>query len=254
MRFDPVKFMHLVDGLEYAEVGMVSKMFIKIWQFGPMSEMAVRTLCRSHFEVVRTLMFEVDGGLSFEMLEEARAFGKRAHNQRVEAGIASASKRKETQAAVERPLNARSTSVLSISLSSSDSEKERASSKSPAGFEEFYSKYPIKKARGAAERAWEKVPKDQRPLCATAIEAQVKAHHFRGTDGIDYIPHAATWLNQRRYLDELTASSAARPAAPLTKEEARQRLVEIRKQNGIEPGGVVPITLMPKEVREVIMR
>jgi len=105
----------------------------------------------------------------------------------------------------------------------------------PEGFEAFYVKYPIKKARGAAERAWLKVPKDQRPLCAAAIEAQLKAHHFRGTDGKDYIPYPATWLNEQRWRDEVGAStSTAAPQAPLTKEEAWQKIMEIKAQRGAD--------------------
>lgn len=130
---------------------------------------------------------------------------------------------------------------------------ERA--KTDDGFEDFYSKYPNKKARGAAERAWSKMTKEDRALCRPAIEAQVMASHFRGTDGKDYIPHPATWLNERRWHDEVSATAASlAPAAPLTKEQARARLEDIRKANGIEPGGVVPVSLMPKEVREIIWR
>lgn len=39
---------------------------------------------------------------------------------------------------------------------------------------------------------------------------------------------------------------------PMTKDEARARLDEIRAENNIEPGGFVPVQLMPKEVREII--
>jgi hypothetical protein len=39
---------------------------------------------------------------------------------------------------------------------------------------------------------------------------------------------------------------------PMTKDEAHARLDEIRAANRIEPGGFVPVQLMPKEVREII--
>ena len=127
MRFDPVKFMHLVDDLTIEQVGVVSKVMVKLWQFGPMTEAAIRSAARANYDAIRDRMVEVDGGLSFEMVEEAREFGKRSRNQKVAAGQASAAKRKEGPTDVEQPLNERSTSVLSNSLSYSDSgKKERA--------------------------------------------------------------------------------------------------------------------------------
>ena len=129
MRFEPVKFGYLVDELSRSQVGTVMKLILRIWEFGPMLEDTVRTVSGVDFEVVRTRMFEVDGKLSFEMVEDARSYGKRTRNQRVEAGIASAEKRAANSTTVQRPFNGRSTGVLSKSISSSDSGKERARKK-----------------------------------------------------------------------------------------------------------------------------
>ena len=253
MRFEPVKFGYLVDELSRSQVGTVMKLILRIWEFGPMLEDTVRTVSGVDFEVVRTRMLEVDGKLSFEMVEDARSYGKRTRNQRVEAGIASAEKRAANSTTVQRPFNDRSTGVLSMSVSDDLEERERAKPKD--GFDDFYAPYPIKKARGSAEKAWAKLTKAERALCRPAIEAQVKACHFRGTDGKDYIPHPATWLNERRWLDEVSTSPASlAPAAPLTKEQARERLVQIRIDNNIGEGGAVPVSLMPKEVRDIIWR
>lgn len=129
MRFDPVRFGYLVDGMELAEIGSVMKVFGHLWQFGPMNEVELKRVCRGNFEAVRERMFEVDGLLSFEMIEEAREMGKRQHLQRVKAGEASAAKRNDRSTTVEQPSNERSTSALSKSqsLSSGDnSGKERA--------------------------------------------------------------------------------------------------------------------------------
>ena len=82
MRFDPVKFLYLVDGFEVAQVGMITKLLCRIWQFGPVTEADAKRVCGSSFEAIRTVMFEVDGLLSFELVEEARDYGKRAQAQR----------------------------------------------------------------------------------------------------------------------------------------------------------------------------
>ena len=112
--------------------------------------------------------------------------------------------------------------------------KERANASE--GFDEFYASYPTKKARGAAEKAWAKLTPDERKLCLPAIVAQVAANHFRGTDGNDYTPHPATWLNARRWEDEVVKN---RPAlnigGGMTKEEAEAEMLRIRIANGRDP-------------------
>lgn len=136
MRFDPVKFMHLIDELTTEQVGVVSKLMLKLWQFGAMTEQEVRRVARGNFDVIRERMSEVDGLLSFAMVEEARSYGRRISASASLAGIKSAEKRKNTSTTVERPLNEVPTDVLSLSksksISKSDSEsksekKERAS-------------------------------------------------------------------------------------------------------------------------------
>lgn len=229
MRFDPVKFGLLVDGESFEVEGAFARIIRHLWNRGPLPEAEVRRILKGNFEVVRMAMFEVDGNLSLELVEDARAHGQRRINQRVEAGIASAAKRNDRST----KMNDRSTDVLSMSLSSSEStqeKKERASAKSE-GFEEFWSVYPSRKAKGHALKAWEKLTASERPLCLPAIQAQVKAHHFRGRDGQDFTPHPATWLNARRWEDEIT-ERADDPKRPMTKEEAREIINKLREQHG----------------------
>lgn len=90
--------------------------------------------------------------------------------------------------------------------------EERA--KAPDGFAEFWSAYPEKKAKAAAEAAWAKLKPEDAAKCKPAIEAQVAAKHFTGKDGNDYVPHGSTWLNQRRWEDEVRAHSNPAPAKP----------------------------------------
>ncbi len=68
-------------------------------------------------------------------------------------------------------------------------------------FDIFWSAYPRKVSKLAALKAWRKV----------ALNSQVKDEIMRGlgeqrhvmvTGGIKYTPHAATWLNGRRWEDE----------------------------------------------------
>jgi hypothetical protein len=82
-----------------------------------------------------------------------------------------------------------------------DTEKQQSAYSE--AFEFFWTHYPEKKAKGAAWKAWRKISNSERELCTPAIVAQTKAGNFRGADGKLYTPHPATWLNARRWEDEI---------------------------------------------------
>ncbi len=70
-------------------------------------------------------------------------------------------------------------------------------------FEQFWNAYPLKKAKGAAEKAFLKHKPDDTLLSVMlkAVESQSKTKQWR-EEGGKYIPYPATWLNQRRWEDE----------------------------------------------------
>lgn len=76
---------------------------------------------------------------------------------------------------------------------------------SPKGerFTAFWKAYPRKVGKGAAEKAFSKLKVTDSMLEAMleAIAAQKQSTQWR-RDGGQYIPHPATWLNQRRWEDE----------------------------------------------------
>lgn len=69
-------------------------------------------------------------------------------------------------------------------------------------FERWYSKYPRHIARGAAEKAWKKLNPDEEftEKMIRAVEDQ-QGGVWRDTEP-QYIPHPATWLNQKRWEDD----------------------------------------------------
>jgi len=80
-------------------------------------------------------------------------------------------------------------------------------------FQRFYSAYPSKKARGAAEKSWQKLiegmdDKEKKDFATTlvlAIDSQ-KKEKKRKRDHGDFVPEwpmPSTWLNQQRWLDEV---------------------------------------------------
>lgn len=73
-------------------------------------------------------------------------------------------------------------------------------------FETFWSVCPKKVGKDAAYRSWQKIGKRKGASptqIVNAMVAQIKANHFRGNDGQDYLPNPATWLNQGRWQDEI---------------------------------------------------
>ena len=67
-------------------------------------------------------------------------------------------------------------------------------------FAEFWKLYPRRIGKGAAEKAWEKAVKE---VPADVILAEVQRYHWPSDP--QFIPHPATWLSQKRWLDEAPA-------------------------------------------------
>lgn len=79
----------------------------------------------------------------------------------------------------------------------------------------FWGIYPDKIAKAKARESWEKLPQEDREKAVIAIKIQVESNHFRGKDGQDYIPHPATWLNQKRWEDEIKQNKLSSKAIKL---------------------------------------
>ncbi len=71
-------------------------------------------------------------------------------------------------------------------------------------FEKFYHVYPKKKARLDAEKAWKKINPDEDLLnkMLISIEKSKNSDDWIRDDG-KYVPFPATWLNKRRWEDEI---------------------------------------------------
>ena len=67
-------------------------------------------------------------------------------------------------------------------------------------FLEFWKLYPRKVAKVAAQRSWKRLKvKDIDDIFKVYKEHLIR---WRGTE-IQFVPHASTWINQRRWEDEL---------------------------------------------------
>lgn len=96
-----------------------------------------------------------------------------------------------------------------------NTKRKRVESVILSGFDDFWAVYPKKDAKQAAEKAWLKLKPDDD--LKQAIIAGVR----RNVDGRwkdaerRYIPNPSTYLNQRRWEDEVTTSDTAHDEEPV---------------------------------------
>jgi hypothetical protein len=77
------------------------------------------------------------------------------------------------------------------------------------GFEEFWKIYPRRTAKSAALKAWNKLKPDSelQNKIKAAVERQTRFPGWMKDDG-QFIPHAATYLNGRRWEDEVQTETS----------------------------------------------
>ena len=75
-------------------------------------------------------------------------------------------------------------------------------------FDQFYAKYPKKKARQAAVKAWQKLKPDDDLFrqIMSGLDNHIKSEDWAKDEG-KFIPYPATWINGRRWEDELKKKS-----------------------------------------------
>lgn len=78
-----------------------------------------------------------------------------------------------------------------------------------ARFEEFWKAYPRHIAKDAARKVWLKLAPDQAFTAhlIAAVQRHAKSLQWQ-KDGGAFIPHARTWLNQKRWEDEVKPATA----------------------------------------------
>jgi hypothetical protein len=82
-------------------------------------------------------------------------------------------------------------------------------------FQVFWTQYPRKVAKRAAEKAWNRLSSQEQEEALKALPNHIKYWQLKDTDK-EYICHAQTWLNQGRWEDEidLTENVVKKPQLP----------------------------------------
>lgn len=98
-------------------------------------------------------------------------------------------------------------------VNNGNNENKKSNVEYSTDFLAFWQSYPIKKGKGAAFNSWKRIK--GRPDISElikAIDEQQKGDSWCEDNG-KYIPHPTTWLNQRRWEDEVTDPAAAKEKA-----------------------------------------
>lgn len=95
-----------------------------------------------------------------------------------------------------------------------DTNPSVADAPEPVAFDRFWALYPRKVGKAGAEKVWKKikVTADLFDLMGKSLAAWAVSTDWT-KDGGQFIPHASTWLNGKRWEDELPQPAGAAPFA-----------------------------------------
>ncbi len=138
--------------------------------------------------------------------DEISAARSKAGSSRTEQKQASASKAEET--------TANDNKVKQTEAKSERSRRQKEKADVAERFVRFWTAYPRKESKPNAQRAWEKINPDEEltQKILAAIEKQKSSEQWQ-EDGGKYIPHPATWLNNKRWEDEVRATEQVKSSA-----------------------------------------
>lgn len=113
-----------------------------------------------------------------------------------------------------------------VRLSANDEAAEEKPPVEDALFSEFWEAYPKKIGKGAARKAFLKLPRETQRLLRPAVLRQRESAQWQRENG-QYIPNPLTWINQCRWEDEVQEEpKTTNPFLRLMQEEARERDAE----------------------------
>lgn len=153
--------------------------------------------------VLREFFIETDNGWSHVRCDEEIA---RMREKQTKAKASAQASVIARQANAQRTLNGRSATNTNTNTKEPPTPKGAVDN----GFANFWNPYPRKTAKVQAQKAWAKLnpsPELQAQILA-ALAVQKQSEQWM-KDGGAFIPHASTWLNQRRWEDQLPSSTTA---------------------------------------------
>lgn len=94
--------------------------------------------------------------------------------------------------------------------SDTDTETDKKHNAQDESFAVFWSLYPNKKAKSQALKSWIKIDRDLYGQIIESLKLAIKSDGWTKDNG-KFIPHPSTWLNGKRWEDELTVKVENKP-------------------------------------------
>ena len=180
---------HLTDAEDLTYRRMLDLYYQTETSFDEINKEKIARKVRSTVEIVEVILSEF-----FEYSNDTCSW----HNKRADSEIKkyhsksdSARKANQIRWGSDKDLKSDAVQIL-------NNKQETINNKHIKHFDAFWSAYPRKTAKGNAESAWKKIKPDEQLL--EEILTAVAKQKSTWTDP-KFIPHPATWLNGKRWLD-----------------------------------------------------
>lgn len=220
-------FRGMLEQLTAEEVGMVTLAALRYSETGELPEASAFSVgCRVAFQPIKASIdtANADYMARCERNRENGRLGGRPKKEKTQSVI---SETEKTQMVFEKP---KQTEVRSKKLEVRSEKNNTYTSCMCSRFDEFWSAYPKKQAKQDAAKAWKKVSPDDAlaDRILAALDVRKRSQDWQKENG-KYIPLPATWLNGRRWEDEVSLP------VKRVKQAAQERDYELEAL--YEPGG-----------------
>lgn len=211
----------MILNLSDAEAGRLCK---ALWRYTMTGEQSDLSGAEKAIFPMLMMTLRQDEERDQEISSKRSAAGTAGGNQRV----ANASKAKQIQANASKSKQMQANACNKNKNKNTEQEQEeekesKEKSSLPLAFDRFWAAYPRHTAKDVARKAFAKLNPSEELLTTilTAIDRQKASSQWQ-RDGGQYIPHPATWLNQRRWEDEVTPSKPVIKTVPEQQYTQRQ--------------------------------
>lgn len=149
-------------------------------------------------------------------------------------------------------LSEASATELELEIKQDQNQKTCAKSKKQpsaiaSGFDVFWKMYPSKKGKAEAVKAWAKIKQFEVPVIMASLGKHIGCRDWIKDDG-QFIPMPSTWLNKRRFEDEVKPYVAGTGSNTGASGTSRTSLIDQVNAAGIEQERRRQLSLQPPPI------
>lgn len=125
----------------------------------------------------------------------------------------------------------------SLAQSSKPAARQVGAESETESFDEFWTRYPRKVGKGAAQSRWHRLSTADRSAVLAAVPEHVARWREMRTE-TQFIPHPATWLSQRRWEDQLATDARREATMPSAVRHAADLLARLEHTDAQRPSSI----------------